>query len=359
MGPAMITKPDFVLDVLLPVYNAGEFLKDAVDSIARQTFTGFRCFICDASTDGSSDFLTDFSARDPRFIIIRQQKCSLSAALQEGLLLAEAPLVARMDADDISLPNRFAVQLKAMEQRPELLVLGSDIQCLDEHGRLGRVVRLPNKNALRDEILWRCPLSHPTVIFRRREVLAAGGYREFFKRTEDYDLWLRLSRRGELDNLAHVLLYYRIHRENSTLVHALEGRRYVLAALASHMLVLRTGLDPLEEEGGATCEELVNALPHRDRVLARGKALAGSARLLGDPEEDPEGGGWLEQLLALPRDAEIRRILASYHLHLVKRYIAKNPPKSVKHFALACQADTKAVLSLGGEWLMQHIRRIH
>ena len=355
----MPDNPPAVLDVILPVYNAGEFLKAAVESIARQTFTDFRCFLCDASTDGSSDFLRDFAARDPRFVLIRQKKSSLSEALQEGLLAAEAPLVARMDADDISLPQRFAVQLKIMERRPELLALGSDIQFLDERGRLGAVVRKPRNKALRAEITWSCPLVHPTVIFRRREVLAAGGYRAFFKRTEDYDLWLRLSRRGELDNCGPVLLYYRLHPENSTVVHAREGRRYVLAALASHMLALRTGHDPLEDGSAATCEDLLKALPPRDRVLARGRALAGSARLLGDAEDDPEGGGWLEELLALPREAEVRRILALYHVRLVKRYAATNPSKSARHFALACRAEARVVLSVGGQWLRRHLRRIY
>lgn len=355
----MSRKSSPALDVIIPVYNAGAFLADAVESIARQTFTRFRCLVCDASTDGSSGFLGDFAARDPRFIVIRQPKTSLGEALQEGLLAAEAPLAARMDADDIAWPERFAVQVKVMEQRPELLALGSDFQCLDEHGRPGRVVRMPRENELRDEMSWRCPLAHPTAVFRRREVLAAGGYRAFFKRTEDYDLWLRLSRRGELDNCGRVLLYYRIHGENSTLTHALETRRYVLAALASHTLALRTGRDPLEDGRAATCEELLKALPHKDRVLAMGKALAGSARLLGDPEEDPEGGEWLEQVRALPRDAEVRRILASYHTRLARRYMVTQTLKALNHFILACRADAGIVLSLGGQWLRQHLRRLY
>jgi len=350
-------KPSSVLDVILPIYNAGAYLIDAVVSLAGQAFTQFRCFLCDASTDGSSDFLDDFAARDPRFIIIRQQKISLSEALQEGLLAAQAPLIARMDADDIALPERFAVQVKIMEQRPELLVLGSAIRYMDAQGRPGRVAHMPRTDALREELVWGCPLSHPTVVFRRQAVLEAGGYRAFFACAEDYDLWLRLSRRGVLDNCNQVLLHYRMHNMNSVSTHTLENRRYALTALAAHMFALRSGKDPLEDGSATSCEGVIQALPRQDRIRAQGRMLACCAHFLGDAEEDPEGADWLEQVRTLPRDAEIRRILASYHMRLVKRYAVMQPHKAAKNFALACKADTGVVASFCGKLLMQYARR--
>ncbi len=343
------------LDILLPIYNAGPFLTAAVDSMARQTFTDFRCFLCDATTDGSSDFLADLAERDPRFVIIRQKKSSLSEALQEGLLETTAPLVARMDADDISLPNRFAVQMKIMEQRSDLLALGSAIRYMDAQGRPGRVAHMPGMDMLQTELLWGCPLSHPTVIFRRQAVLEAGGDRALFPYAEDYDLWLRLSRKGKLDNCDQVLLLYRMHGKNSVFCHALEGRQCTLTAQAAHMLALRTGKDPLENGSAASGEYLLNALPYKDRVLIQGRMLADSAHLIGDAEEDPQGGDWLEQVRALPRTAEVRRILASYHMRLVKRYAAIKPYKAIQHAILACKADTSVTLGFYKKLLMQHL----
>jgi hypothetical protein len=86
--------------------------------------------------------------------------------------------------------------------------------------------------------------------------------------------------------------------------------------------------------------------------------LANSAHLLGDAEEDPEGAHWLDHVLTLPRDAEVRRILASYHMRLVKRYAARQPRKATAHFARACKADAGIVTSFCGRLLMQYARRM-
>jgi hypothetical protein len=86
--------------------------------------------------------------------------------------------------------------------------------------------------------------------------------------------------------------------------------------------------------------------------------LAGSAHLLGDAEEDPDGADWLEHVRALPRNAEVRRILAAYHMRLVKRYAAKQPWRAAAHFARACKADAEVVASFCGKLLMQNARRM-
>lgn len=326
----------------------------ALESIREQTYTDYRCIICDASTDGSSDSLERLVSDDSRFTVIRQDKSSLSMALQEGLLAATAPLVARMDADDVALPQRFAIQVEAMRAREDMLALGSDYRYMDAKGRLGRVIRMPREALIRKTMLDGSPLAHPTAIFRRQAVLDVGGYRTLFDRAEDYDLWLRLSRRGKLDNINQVLLHYRLHSDNSVVTHAVENRRYTLLALVAHLAATKTGKDPLQEDGGL--KDAMQLLAPNERVMACGRVLAGSAHLIGDATEDAEGAAWLEALQKLPRNTTVSTILAVYYMRLVKRYAIHFPGKAAVNFAKAMQANSYISMQMCSKFLLQYMR---
>ncbi len=354
----MQTRPENTpLCVVMPIYNAGDFLHAAVHSVAAQSFSDFECLLCDASDDGSSDFLQNLVKQDPRFTLIRQKKSSLGQALQEGVALARAPLVARLDADDIALPHRFMVQMQEMQKRPELLALGSAIQYIDGTGRLGRVASHPPEKDIPRELLWGCPLAHTTVMFRRQAVLDVGGYRSLFRYWEDYDLWLRLSRLGALDNLEQVLVYYRMHGGNSVSAQALPGRRYAVNAQAAYHIARQTGRDPLD---GLTelpaVEDIVSALSRDEQVSLLGRILACTAHFLGDYEEDEEGRPWLAQIQAAPLTAELREILGTYHMRCAKRYIKQAPLRAMKHLGTALRYDHKAALTMILRLIQQHGR---
>ncbi len=201
------------VSVVMAVYNGERWLAETLASLAGQTFGDFEIVaIDDGSTDGSTAILAEAAARDVRYRVITQANRGLVASLNRGLAEARAPLVARIDADDIAEPERFARQVAFLEAHPQVAVLGSAIRIIGEDGVFGRLQSYPRgPAAVAADMLHGCALAHPSVMMRREAVLAAGGYREAFRHAEDYDLWLRLGERHGLDNLPEPLLRYRQH----------------------------------------------------------------------------------------------------------------------------------------------------
>ncbi len=206
-------QPTPAASVLMPVYNGARFLPEAIDSILGQTFADFEFMIVDdGSTDATPAILADYASRNPQIRVLRQANAGIVAALNRGLAECRAPLVARMDADDVSLPTRLERQVAFLAGHPTVAVVGTAFQFISETGSAGPDVRHPLGHAaitrgLRHE---NC-LAHPTVMMRRDIILAIGGYREFLRHAEDYDVWTRVAERQELANLPERLLRYRVH----------------------------------------------------------------------------------------------------------------------------------------------------
>ncbi len=204
------------VSVLMAVYNGGKFLHEAVRSVLTQTYNDFEFLIIDdASTDGSFEYLTSVAASDSRLRLFRADKqMGLVSAL--NLLLSEAvgEFVARMDADDICHPSRFREQVARFEKEPCLVLLGTRFEYIDRSGRKlseGNP-RLENEELQIELIVSGNPFCHPSVMMRTAPVKALGGYRQSINRyAQDYDLFLRLAKVGQVANLAQSLLGYRIH----------------------------------------------------------------------------------------------------------------------------------------------------
>ena len=235
------------LSVVLPVYNAARFLGDALNSILAQDFRDFECIaINDGSTDGSVEILNEYGRRDTRICVIDQQNMGLVETLNRGISLSRAPLVARMDADDICLPGRFAAQMRYFEGRSDLGVLGGQIKLIDEKGRYLRLVDYPaREKELEAFLLTGSPVAHPAVMFRKAAVEKAGLYRKAFRHAEDYDLWLRVHEAGySIENLKIPLIEYRQHAGNVSVVHRREQALATLAARCAHRARLAGLPDP-------------------------------------------------------------------------------------------------------------------
>ncbi|WP_303784431.1 glycosyltransferase [Azovibrio restrictus] len=243
----MSEKP--AISVVLPVYNAEAYVREAVESILAQTFTDFELIIInDGSTDASGSILRELAAHDPRIVLVERANAGLVSALNEGIGRARADFIARMDADDVAIPERFALQLARMSAEPGLGVLGSFIRIVDKTGRFIRLGTYPVAPAETARFLEHgSPLAHPTVMMRKEAVIKAGGYRKVFSHCEDYDLWLRISELGyAIANLPQPLLNYRVHGANVSTVHREAQELGTIVARLAHRC-RKAGLpDPVE-----------------------------------------------------------------------------------------------------------------
>ncbi|WP_336810475.1 glycosyltransferase family 2 protein [Bosea sp. MMO-172] len=225
------------LSVVLPVYNGERFLAEAIESILAQTFTDFEFIIInDGSRDGSGAIVDDYAARDARIRSVHQENRGLVDTLNRGIALARAPLIARMDADDISLPRRFELQVTRFENRPDLAVVGGFIVLIDDAGAPIRRGDYPTGGAELVRLLkLDSPLAHPAVIMRREVVSNLGGYRRQYKHAEDYDLWLRVYDAGyAIENIAVPVLHYRQHAEKVSFQHSQQQKLTALVARLAH-----------------------------------------------------------------------------------------------------------------------------
>lgn len=211
------------ISVLMSVYNGERFLRKAVESILAQTFEDFEFIIInDGSSDGSSDILEEYASKDPRIILEEQENKGLIFSLNKGIDMARAPLIARMDADDIALPNRFQIQKDHMDQHPDIVALGGAIELIDENDNTFGKVQYPSQNSDMDDYIYNrgSPLAHPAVMMRTETVKSLGGYRDAYKHAEDYDLWLRMHKVGKIDNLQTTILKYREHTQKVSVQNA-------------------------------------------------------------------------------------------------------------------------------------------
>jgi glycosyltransferase involved in cell wall biosynthesis len=199
----------------MPVYNAERFLSQAVESVLSQSFREFKFIIID---DGSSDqslrILNEFAAKDSRILLRSRANTGYSAALNEGLALAQGRYIARMDADDVCRPTRFEKQLAFMENNPQCVAVGSYAEYMDVDGWPIYVVHRPTEHEAIDEMHIRGvggAILHPAAMLRTDALRQVGGYRTEFEPAEDADLFLRLAEVGRLANRPEVLLNYRFN----------------------------------------------------------------------------------------------------------------------------------------------------
>jgi glycosyltransferase involved in cell wall biosynthesis len=195
--------------------------------VLAQTFRDFECLILDdGSTDGSGKIADDLARRDPRVRVVHRENRGLVATLNELVELARGDLVARMDADDVCLPTRFARQVEFLEQHPGAVCVGCGYWLVDEVDRTIAQIKVPSADDALQQALLRghSPISHPTAMIRTAALRRLGGYRREFYPAEDLDLWLRLGELGTLANLADPLIRYRVH-SGSISGQATQGRQ--------------------------------------------------------------------------------------------------------------------------------------
>lgn len=202
------------VSVVMPVFDDAAHLRPAIDSILGQTLTDLELVVVDdGSTDDTPAILA--AVADPRLRVVRQQHAGLVPALNRGLAEARGRHVARMDADDLSLPGRLDAQARFLDRHPQMALVGSRFAHVDEEGRrLNDGVWLPRLH----EGIWlemlrgRLGVLHATAMVRRPVLEALGGYDPDFRHSEDVELFARLVHRHRAANLPQVLYLWRIRR---------------------------------------------------------------------------------------------------------------------------------------------------
>ena len=199
--------------VLMSVYHKDnpQWLKQAIDSVLNNTIKPNQIVLV---VDGQipNELEQVIAEYKNKLDILRLEKNSgLGIALQQGILKCKYPLVARMDSDDISLPNRFELQLKEFENNLNLTIVGGYIQEFDSQTNEKTSIRkVPlDDTEIKNYLKTRSPFNHPTVMFKKEDILKAGNYQTFYQ-MEDYYLWARLVKANfQMKNIPEILLNFR------------------------------------------------------------------------------------------------------------------------------------------------------
>lgn len=202
-----------MVTVLMPVYNAGEFLREAIDSILDQTYDEFEFLIInDGSTDSSVNIIESYE--DERIKLVHNtENVGLVKTLNKGIEIAQGKYIVRMDADDIAETNRIEVQLNFMEKNYDVAVAGSNVvMFLSDKPLIKRPTDFPTRySEIRCKLLFESPIIHPAVIIRKNVLLENNyRYRDEYKDTEDYELWMEIAKEHRVVNISKRLLKYRI-----------------------------------------------------------------------------------------------------------------------------------------------------
>jgi glycosyltransferase involved in cell wall biosynthesis len=203
-----VTAP--AVSVLMGVHNGAPWIPGAVASVLGQTLGDLELIVVDdGSTDATPGLLA--AVRDPRLVVERQARAGLTPALNRALARARAPLIARLDADDVALPERLARQRAFLWAHPEVGLLGTAARVVDERDRELHVIRPPEHDrAIRRALIRGNLFVHSSVMLRRALAERVGGYDASFPVAQDYDLWLRLAGLTRMANLSEPLVVRRL-----------------------------------------------------------------------------------------------------------------------------------------------------
>jgi glycosyltransferase involved in cell wall biosynthesis len=266
-----------LVSVVMPAYNAGAFLAQAIESVLAQTWRDFELIIVnDGSTDNTLEIAEGYAAQDARVKVYTQPNAGTASALNRGIDLAPGEWVFLMHADDRMRPNRLERQLAFIAEHPELSVASSLIRHIDSRNRvIGKdnskltTYTAVDKLVAANELIG---FNHPAVALRKSSVLAVGGYRQRFWPAEDIDLWNRLVEKGyKVLVQPEFLLDYRMHGSSASISHARLTRTKV-RWLKDCMLRRRAGKEELDWDSFLA---VLRSAPFPTRLNRARKDLAG------------------------------------------------------------------------------------
>jgi len=221
------------VSVIMAVYNGEKYLEEAIESILSQSFGDFEFIIVDdGSTDRTSEILREYAKKDERIKIIANSKnIGLTKSLNKAIEQANGEYIARQDADDISLPQRFEQQIYFLDKNPFYGAVGTSTKIIDEDGRIIKKAKVLKSWIIIRQILkfGNC-FVHGSMMFRKHDYFRAGGYRQLFPAGQDFDLWLRMSKIRKMKNLKECLYLWR--KRNSNISSKMTDTQFKIGALA-------------------------------------------------------------------------------------------------------------------------------
>lgn len=223
-----------LVSIILPCYNAGKYLNKSIDSILRQTYHNFELLcIDDCSTDTTAKILKYYESLDSRVKVYTNEKnLKIAKTLNIGLQHSKGKYIARMDADDISIPNRIELQVSFLEKNDSIGICGGQCKIINEIDICtGKLSNPLNDYAIKSNLLFVSSFAHPTVMFRRAIYESLGGYKDVMP-IEDIEYWLRMAKANiKMANLQEVLLLYRVHGNNVSIKNNDEKKKSLIKCL--------------------------------------------------------------------------------------------------------------------------------
>jgi len=235
------------ISVVLPTYNAARYVAEAVASVLAQDFSDFELLLIDdGSTDDTALVVSQF-ANDLRVRLLRNERnMGLITTLSRAYAECRAPLIARMDSDDICASDRFSRQVAYLDSHPAVGIVGGAIRFFGNVAP--NVFSFPTRHAdIHPAMLFYCPLAHPALMFRR-ELLDQGliRYDDAFRHAEDYHLWSRLLLKVKAANLPEVVLNYRLHAQQVSSDSS--DKQYAASLRVRRQMLHECGITPTEDE---------------------------------------------------------------------------------------------------------------
>lgn len=231
-----------LVSIVMAVYNGQKYLQETIDSILKQNYENIELIIVDdCSTDGSWKILE--SNLDDRIVLLKNEKnMRLAYSLNKAIAIAKGKYIARMDADDICLPDRLGLQVAYLEEHSDIDVLGGNYRSFGATNKKSDYQEL--HNWIKTGLIFENTVCHPAVMFRRDAI--EGWYDQNFVASQDYDLWTRLIRSHKFHNLKQELIMYRVH--NGQTVKKLSGYQKAGADKARLRMLEKSSFSENEKE---------------------------------------------------------------------------------------------------------------
>lgn len=216
-----------LVSVIMPAHNAEKYIRESINSILQQTYSNYELIIInDGSSDSTEEVIMEF--QDERIILVNNsENLGVAKSLNKGLRIANGKYIMRLDSDDLAYPYRMEKQVQYLEKNTSVYVLGGGMLAFGEGIDEYLMIPACNSEQLKIDSLFFCPISHPSVMFRK-SLIDEGYFYDFrYEKIEDYELWVRIMKKYQIAAIEDVLVKYRIHPKQVTQKSSYEMSEYV------------------------------------------------------------------------------------------------------------------------------------